>query len=109
MTKLKTEPEQALISKWRDYRWFGARSPYGARLIGAMMAIALVLPLVLATFLERNYDDMVETIVLASLALAFFVAGCILLKMKFIISPLVIWSASVGSAACLIIGWFVSW
>lgn len=109
MTKPKTQPQQVSTTKWRDYSWFGARSPYGARLIGAMMGIALVLPVVLATFLERAYDDMTETVVLATLAFVFLAAGLIAFKKKFLIIPLVMWAAAVGCAACLVIGWFVSW
>lgn len=95
--------------KWRDYDWFHTHSPWGARFIGAMIALALTLPFIPATFIERSLGETHAVVIPLIVAAVALLAGLVLLKNKFLILSVFAFALVVGSGLSAVISHLINW
>jgi len=93
----------------RDTKWLGGKSPASATIVGAIIALTLIAPLVLATFLERQFGDAPTLFVLGGIVLVSAGFGYVLSKMKFALLPVVLLALNIGCIFSLYITTAMNW
>jgi len=93
----------------RDTKWLLGNSPASARIVGAIVALVLIAPFVLATFLEREYGDSVTIVVLLGIVLAAIIGIVWLTRIRFALIPVALVALIIGSVISILVTVFMQW
>lgn len=93
----------------KDTKWLTGNNPASARVIGAIIAIVLIVPFVLSTFLEREYGDSVTIVILLGLTLAAVIGSIWLKRQQFALIPIALVALSVGCFISIFVTLFMKW
>lgn len=113
MTEAPRKPslQERLTRRWRDWAWWTSTSPlHSGRAIGALIALGLVMPIVLATIIGRALGDTAAIIVLSTIGAAALAYGLyLLIRKRMLVTAIIVFALTIGIGFAVWITATIGW